>query len=422
LTGAEHSYLLSKPLRAGEALSRGALWLLILVYAVSSIRSLVRLIPAYTIDRYIAPWYYLDYSDGFVRRGLPGELLRQTWGTSRLSVEIAGWALTFAAVPALIYIAVRVASLAQRDNKLAVIALLILAPLGLTTTIRDPGRYDSIGVIAMAAILLVATTKRNSVVIAVSVATLSTSIAVASEDFLIAYLAPAVAALLYVTLNGDRSTDASHFRMRWAKLTTLALLPGVVLAVASLALKPSSAYVDDLVRRSNPQTSLSADWELRRSVLSVFRWTLDTRGLGNMVATMTIWCLIFLVTITGIRILVGPLGRWYWLSAGYFAFSATVVSIVATDYRRWWTLALLGHFTVVGILGARSTTRQEANLWALRLRRFVIPVVVVLSLYGQSLPNSVRPRDEGWGGLSKVIGPGYPEGLIPFWVQGKEAP
>ncbi len=367
----------------------------------------------------MGPWYYLDYSDGFVRRGLPGELLRLTWGASPVSVEVVGWGLSLAAVPALVFVAMRIGSLASRPGaRLAASTLVLIAPLGITTIIRDPGRGDCVGMIAMAAMLLVATKRRPSPAVAVGVAALATAIAVASEEFLIIFLAPAVASLLYVTVRARSPIGAQGFGKRCATLISLALLPGIALTLASAVTKPSSAYLDNLERRSHKSGGVGAVWELHHSLGGVMTWVLHRRELGAIVASTFIWLFVYLVTVIAIRIAVGRLSIWYWVSATYFALAAAI-SVVALDVRRWWTLGLVGHLAVTGILASHDRPPREAeSTWVRRVGPYVVPLALLVSLYGQSLPNTVRPPQDGWGGMSYYVGPLYAKRFVPFWLRG----
>jgi hypothetical protein len=404
-----------------SALARYVLWVVLVVYAASSIRSVVRLIPAHSIrDGIMGPWFYLDYSDGFVRRGLPGELLGLVWAPTPVSVEVVGWAISLVGVAAVIFIALRIGSLAQRPGAgLVATTLVVITPLGITTIIRDPARADYIGMAAMAAMLLVATRGRQSPAVAVGVAAFATAIAVASQDFLIVFLAPAVASLVYVTVRQQTPVGTPGFVKHCAKLISLALLPAVALAVASAATKPSAAYLHNLERRSHAEQDHGAVWELGQSLGGVMKWVLDIRGVGAIIATTCIWLFIYLTTVVAIRIVVGRLGPWYWLSATYFALMAGM-SVVALDVRRWWTLGLVGHLAVTAILGWHDRPREETSLRVRRIATYAVPLAFLMLLYGQSLPNTVRPSTDDGGAMSYYISPGYVRALVPFWLHGDE--
>jgi hypothetical protein len=332
-------------------------WLLLFLYVASSVRSLVRLIPAYSIDRYIAPWYYVNYTDGFVRRGLAGEVLRLVWTQSKVPVEFAGWGVSFIGVLGCLFIGYRIVLLASGATaRLVTATLLVLSPLGLTTVIRDPGRFEDIGMMAMAVMVLVAA-RRASPVVTVAAAAVVTAIAVASEELVLPYIAPVVLALLLVNLNACRREGEQRVRpgARCAGLLSLAFLPGVA-----------------------------------------------------------IWLGVYLATIVGVRIVIGPLGRWYWPSAAYMTLVTLVILFSGIDIRRWWTISLVAHFSVVAILRSRERVPKETKAWVGRVAPVALVAVFIVSLYGQTLPNTVRP--DGYYGGS------YVDVLTPFWIEGEEAP
>lgn len=410
----------SRPSVAPLVRLRYLLWAVLALYAASTIRSIVHLIPKHRIsDVIMGPWYYLDYSDGFVRRALPGALLKLTFGPSDTSVEAVGWSLSFVGALAVVFIAIRIGAVASRPGAgLLATTLVVIAPLGITTVIRDPGRSDSIGMLAMAAMLLVATARRPSLALAVGVAALGTAIAVASQEFLLAFLAPVVVSLIYVALRAQTPARAPGFTKRWATFTLIALLPGIALAMASALTKPSAAYLQNLDERSHPQTCCGASWELRHSLFGVWSWVLHSRGIGPILLSSLVWLAVYCTTVIVLRVVLGRLGRWYWLSAACFALLAAM-SVAALDVRRWWTLGMVGHLAVTAILASHDPpVREESNAWAPRVARYVIPLAFVVALYGQSLPNTVRPREDGWYSMSYYVGPLYAERFIPFWFQG----
>src|SRR5262249_39619116 len=81
-------------------------WAMVGLLLIDSVRAVIFAIPRHSIiDGYIGPLYFVDYSNGFIRRGLPGEVIRiVTGGHSRTSTEVAGWTLTLLATLAAIAI------------------------------------------------------------------------------------------------------------------------------------------------------------------------------------------------------------------------------------------------------------------------------------------------------------------------------
>src|SRR6185436_5144269 len=70
-------------------------WVLVGLLALVSIRAFVHMVEVRSIvDQYIGPLYFVDYSDGFIRRGFVGEVVDLVAGHGRTSTEVAGWTLT----------------------------------------------------------------------------------------------------------------------------------------------------------------------------------------------------------------------------------------------------------------------------------------------------------------------------------------
>ena len=177
---------------------------------------------------YVAPLWWLGYSDGFVRRGLPGALLRMLAGgpPSLALANAAGVALTVAGVVALVALAVALARRApDRWSALAVAAAVLVTPFGVSLTARDLGRPDALGVL-VAVVLVTVPWARLPPPLAVVVVALLTSAAVGAEELL---------AVLVLLLAGLALQSAfPRARPPWP---ALAVLPGLVLAGLS-ALAP----------------------------------------------------------------------------------------------------------------------------------------------------------------------------------------
>src|SRR2546425_391217 len=79
---------------------------------------------------YMGPQYYFSYGDGFERRGFPGSILAVFGGRSTDSVDAMGWSLVFAALAAVIALAVLVfIQLRETRLRYAAAALVLLCPL-----------------------------------------------------------------------------------------------------------------------------------------------------------------------------------------------------------------------------------------------------------------------------------------------------
>ena len=130
-------------------------WVLVGLLLIGSIRAFVHMVQSHSIvDEYIGPLYFVDYSDGFIRRGLVGEVVDLVAGHGQTSTEVAGWTLTLLGTFAAIAIVLQAAWRCRDSASRCLVATLgILTPLGITTILRDPGRYDAIGLVFIALLL-----------------------------------------------------------------------------------------------------------------------------------------------------------------------------------------------------------------------------------------------------------------------------
>ena len=386
----------------------------LVVFLASSVRAFVLLLPRHFIsDQYIGTLYYVDYSHGFVRRGLPGELIALVWRHSRSSSEVAGWTLTILAVVAVVVIALRAARLvAGTTSRLLVVSLVLLSPLSVTTVLRDPGRYDAIGLVLMGWLIWWTSVRAPRPALLLSFAVVATAIAVACEEFLILYLAPVVVALVYrhVPAGGRRRLDG-----RSAVIAALCLVPAAAVALASAAVTPSASYIAEIERVANPSTKLNPAYFLGLSLHGNVSYV-ASHGWRYVIATGAIWLFVYVLTVVAISIATGRTEIWYWASAAYFALTAIAISIVALDARRWWTLALLGHVTVAGIAGIGERSASRARSPKLRpAAGIVVALALAVSVYAQSLPKTViRP--------SSIAGTAYGDHFVSFWFRGSDLP
>jgi hypothetical protein len=387
-------------------------WVLIGLLLISSIRAFVHMVQSHSIvDEYIGPLYFVDYSHGFIRRGLVGEVVDLVAGHGRTSTEVAGWTLTllgtFAAVAIVLQAAWRCRGTAARC---LVATIGILTPLGMTTVLRDPGRYDAIGLVFVAVLLWAPRRSLSAVVVAWCTAIVFAAV-VASEEFLIAYLAPSVAVLLYQRVTAETGgVDEPRVRRRLAVLGGVAFVPAAVIAIASLASTPSESYLHEVRRAAHSTTVLDPAYFLGLS----FRGNLHyvaSHGVRYVVGTGVVWFAIYALTLVAIWLAAGRYGRWYWLSASYFGLVAIVLSVVALDARRWWTLALLGHLAVAAAGPAPEEMPAPSGSTLLLARRLVVPLAFVVFLYGQSLSKTaIHP--------SGVAGSDYGHAFVDFWFRG----
>jgi hypothetical protein len=387
-------------------------WVLVGLLLLSSIQAFVHMVQVHSIvDEYIGPLYFVDYSHGFIRRGLVGEVIRLVAGHGRTSTEVAGWTLTLLGTLAAVAIVLQAAwRCRDRSSRCLVATLALVAPLSVTTILRDPGRYDAIGLVFVA-ILLWGSRRHLSPIVVACCAAVAFAAVVACEEFLIAYLAPSVAVLLYrqVTAGGGRAADPG-VRQRLAALAGLAVLPALVVAVASFASTPSKAYLDEVAQAAHPQAELDPTYFLGLSFRENVHYV-ASHGVRYVVGTGVVWFGIYVLTLVAIWLVAGRYGRWYWLSASYFGLVAIVLSVVALDARRWWTLALLGHLAVIAAGPAPQESSTATSPTMVLACRIVIPLAFVVYVYGQSLSKIVLHP-------TGVAGPAYGTAFVNFWFHG----
>jgi hypothetical protein len=387
-------------------------WVLVGLLALVSIRAFVHMVQVRSIvDQYIGPLYFVDYSDGFIRRGLVGEVVDLVAGHGQTSTEVAGWTLTLLGTLAAIAIVLQAARrCSDRSSRCLVATLGLLTPLGVATVLRDPGRYDAIGLVFIALLLWVTRRRLNPVVVACGVA-VALAVVVASEEFLIAYLAPPVAVLLYREAAGAAGgVRDPRLRRRLFLLGGVAFVPALGIALASYASTPSESYLHEVQNESHAQAHLNPTYFLGLSFRENVHYV-ASHGVRYVIGTGVVWFAIYAVSLVAIWLAAGRYGRWYWLSAAYFGLVAVGLSVVALDARRWWTLALLSHLAVVAAGPAPEEAPAPSGSSLLLARRIVVPLAFVVFLYGQSLLVIVsEPTD--------FAGSGYWHQLLDYWYHG----
>ena len=380
------------------------------VFGASSGRAFAELVTEHSIsDSWVGPGYFVDYSGGFVRRGLPGEAIRLVWGHSQLSSEVVGWTLTRLTVLAVAAIALQAADAALSTTARCLSALLVVvSPLSITTILRDPGRYDGLGVIVMALLLGPARRQGISPRYVAWAATVGVAIAVLSEELLFLFLAPVVAAVLYRVVSereGKAIAPAQSIR-RVARLAGLALIPGAVVAVASIAATPSHGYLDAVQNEADSHSKLNAAWALGLSLREEIDFV-TSYGSRYVVGTGALWLVIYSISIAGFAVLTRRGGLPYWASGIYFGLAPIALSVVGVNARRWWTLAFLSHVatTTGGFAAGPASARAQ------RRGAVVVAIAFLVAIYGQSLGKTVlHPTDIG--------GSDYASGFVPFWLRG----
>jgi hypothetical protein len=122
------------------------------VAAVQSVRALRR---PYLVETYQASQFWLTYENGFIRRGLPGQVLAVlTDGTpSAAEVTVAALTLLVLGIVALVVVVAAVLRCAPAHMRPTVTALLVCSPFTFALVLQDLGRYDAVGLAALAVVV-----------------------------------------------------------------------------------------------------------------------------------------------------------------------------------------------------------------------------------------------------------------------------
>ncbi|SNR60070.1 hypothetical protein [Blastococcus mobilis] len=315
---------------------------------------------------YKAPNYWLGYRSGFVRRGLPGEVLRRlTAGRPTYrQMERMGVALSRAAAVSIVPMAVDVALRAPGTlPRMVATGLLMSSPLTCSLLLHDVGRYDAIGVLALA---LLSTARSawlrlplpaSAVLIAGAV-----SVAVASEEFLLAALAPTVAAAVHLL---SRHHDLS--RNHELQLLGGVLAPGVAVAGASL-LTPVPANALSTARAEALRAGVRPAGPIGDALAALNRGFVENLayfrlfGRTPIVLSSAVWAGFYFLTARVLKkLLSSGAGSWYSSLVTAHALVGAALSAAGVDFRRWWGLALVGLMSAVVLTDASSTGEPVAT-------------------------------------------------------------
>jgi hypothetical protein len=336
---------------------------------------------------YKEPQWWLDYDAGFVRRGLPGEVL--SWVADgppdRGLVAAAGVGVTLAAVLAGVALAVLLARAAPtRTRALLVAAVVVASPLTVSLLLHDVGRYDGLGVLALALLAPTPGRRRPSwavgaavgpVVPLVITATVVTA-ATAAQELLLPVLAPVALARVGVlpirpvarpaALRARPSARSPALRARLA-VGAAALAPATGVAVASaLVPAPASAVADARGAAVAAGVPGQAGWG--DALDAVDRTLVENVAFFGFFApealawSALLWAGLYAATVTVLARLLGRgHDRVWWVLAAWQAAVAAGLSLLGVDFRRWWGLALLGLVAAAAVTRSGAVTAVEAG-------------------------------------------------------------
>jgi len=316
---------------------------------------------------YVAPQYWLSYEYGFVRRALPGAVLHLIAGDqpSYALVKVAGVALSAAAVLAVLVLSVLLARRAQsRWSAIAVGAAVVGSPLGLPLYARDIGRTDAVGVVSLVVLVWVPWRRLPAPWRAVGVAGIS-AVAVAAEEFLVAFVLPVALVVAWSSLAGLR------LRPVW---TILAALPSMMVAVGSAVIAAPVPLLDAATTAARsagvpPPVSIlpgQADHDsvsrLKYGLVENMRAYYAITTPGEVVVTTVTLAAVYLLLVGLVwHLSSGNLADRYFLATiTLFALAAFALSVAGIDFRRWWALAAVAALAMA--LQVLSTSRRPPQV------------------------------------------------------------
>jgi hypothetical protein len=352
-----------------------------------------------TFPEWQASQYWLNYANGFTRRGLPGQLLSWIVGGTPTHTEAKAAGLTLSAVAVLAIIGLA-ANCFRRNQPAAVLAaaVVITSPFTISLILRDLGRYDAVGVIVLFLLSAEFSWRRvTSPWLAGIIVAALTLIATASEEFLVAYLLPVglVRVLLACRRQPGLPRDRTWLLPRkgeWAPLA-LALGPSLLLFIASYAIRPSTKAVGDAARAAaangvvRPRGQSDALSVLTNGVRAEVRVVLHV-GAAKLALWIALMIVLYAVSVGVIPWLLRfrP-SATYWLCAVWLGIVAFALSCLGIDYRRWWGLAFMTIVSVAVMM--RSAGHQPDS--AVDRRWTKASIVTGLALLLISLPVSRMP-------------------------------
>lgn len=361
--------------------------------AISTVSLIGEVVSGRPLTPYVAPQYWLDYDGGFVRRALPGEVLRLlTSGDSPsyAAVKLVGVGLSVAAALAVILLGLLLARRApDRWTALTVGAAVVVAPLGLSLLARDLGRYDAIAVLVLVALSAVPWTRLPAPLTVLSAATLAAG-AVASEEFLVILVVPVALVAVWPALRG---------RPRPRVWAAVAALPPLVVAGLSAVLPAPPAVLRsalDAARAAGVPYSVplvpgqvdhDAVSRLGYGFVKNARTYYSILTPAGVVVTTVVWGAVYLVLVGLVWHLLGrsTRERAFVLLAVGGAFAALALSVAGIDYRRWWTLAAVAVLCLILLLSPLLPSGPSQAGTVRRRSRGVTVALVTLGATGIAL-------------------------------------
>jgi hypothetical protein len=344
----------------------------------------------------VAPLYWLDYREGFVRRGLPGELLSLvSAGPPTFDVVlVTGLVLTVAGGVAVVALAWRLVRLADAPvTRVAAGVLVAASPFVVLLLPGSIGRYDAVGVVAGAAVALLPLARRLPPWPVAVVLALVVAAACASEEFLVAYLVPvALAAAVRLGRGSGGRTTA---------MAVIVLAPGAVVAVVSLLIRPSPGFIRSTLQLAGKAGVPGAGRSRINAVTALDNTLADQFALfadfdpATLIGMLVAFGVLFAALAATLWLLVGrPVPRAALAAGVWLAVVALAVTLVGVDVGRWWGLAFVGFVAFLAVAPRREAAPVGLGLrlWALALALVCVPATLLPAVPPLSSTAGPPPR------------------------------
>jgi hypothetical protein len=342
---------------------------------------------AHVVGEWQASQLFISYEYGFVRRGLPGEVLALLTDRNPGSGAVATTAvvLAFAALLAWSFLGLVVLKrITAGWPRMLAAATLVASPFTVSLAVLDIGRYDAVGLVALAVLVGVSERARPSVVCAVGAACVT--VATATAEILFAVVGP-IAVLAW--WHASRAT----MPRRAALSAVLIVGPGAVIALASFVLLPTEAVMNQFLADAlqvrpdihqgpyaNAVSALAQGVE--RVGAGIFEMAAATLLVETVLFASCYGAAVWLLW----RLAGQPAQSLFEVAAMGFACVALISTVLGIDYRRWWALAFAGVVAVMALLPGSRPPRTDI---AQTKTRWVIVALLILSVAAQAL--SVSP-------------------------------
>lgn len=364
------------------AASFNVIWAALLLSAAATILS--------GADLYPFSYYSVDYTVGFVRRGLAGELVGLFPEDQYfLALRILRWVSSVAYIASLCAVMWTVATRWGRSERRTLLALLIpVLPFGLAFALFSarPDLFGAALFVAFAVTLTRVTRPRSVIIASAAYGFVIAVVALMHEAVPLAFaLGPLLA---IVVLPSQLSAGAKRLSV------LLAIVPGLLSAlIAGLhsergdsptlcaliphrmvenpyAINGGEGLRDFLTGANRPYTDYH-DW-MCRIILPLWDWSPQQAmgyvyglGIGPLTASAIFGAAILAITVVIIRYasnvpfrrFVAAVSGWYWWAAAALALTIPIF-LTAFDWTRWW-VAITLNVAVVYMLFAASQPEME---------------------------------------------------------------